>query len=97
MAFGALPRPTRDTAVVTPEALERAREILAPLVEHLKEACLGHVSEIFDGDAPHAPRGAVVQAWSAAELLRARSSKACKASAPKAARRRASPLCFEME
>jgi predicted glycogen debranching enzyme len=55
----------------TPETVGRARVILAPLVAHLKEACLGHVSEIFDGDAPHAPRGCVAQAWSAAELLRA--------------------------
>jgi glycogen debranching enzyme len=39
--------------------------------EHLYEACLGQVSEIFDGDAPHTPRGCVAQAWSVAELLRA--------------------------
>jgi predicted glycogen debranching enzyme len=38
---------------------------------HLHEACLGQISEIFDGDAPHAPRGCVAQAWSVAELLRA--------------------------
>jgi predicted glycogen debranching enzyme len=38
---------------------------------HLHEACLGQVSEIFDGDAPHTPRGCVAQAWSVAELLRA--------------------------
>ena len=38
--------------------------------EHLHEACLGEVSEIFDGDAPHAPRGCVAQAWSVSELLR---------------------------
>jgi len=38
---------------------------------HLHEAGLGQVSEIFDGDAPHAPRGCVAQAWSVAELLRA--------------------------
>ena len=38
---------------------------------HLYEACLGQVSEIFDGDAPHTPRGCVAQAWSVAELLRA--------------------------
>ena len=37
---------------------------------HLNEACLGQVSEIFDGDAPHLPRGCVAQAWSVAELLR---------------------------
>ena len=39
--------------------------------EHLYEACLGQVSEIFDGDAPHTPRGCVAQAWSVAEILRA--------------------------
>ena len=38
---------------------------------HLNEACLGQVSEIFDGDAPHTPRGCIAQAWSVAELLRA--------------------------
>ena len=55
----------------TPESVAHARTLLAPLVSHLKEACLGHVSEIFEGDPPHAPRGAVAQAWSVAELLRA--------------------------
>ena len=39
--------------------------------EHLHEACVGQVSEIFDGDAPHTPRGCIAQAWSVAELLRA--------------------------
>ena len=41
--------------------------------EHLHEACLGQVSEIFDGDVPHAPRGCVAQAWSVSEVLRAAS------------------------
>jgi len=36
----------------------------------LSEAGLGQVSEIFDGDAPHQPRGCIAQAWSVAELLR---------------------------
>jgi predicted glycogen debranching enzyme len=39
--------------------------------DHLHEACLGQVSEIFDGDVPHNPRGCVAQAWSVGELLRA--------------------------
>ena len=39
--------------------------------QHLHEAGLGQVSEIFDADAPHTPRGCVAQAWSVAELLRA--------------------------
>ena len=43
---------------------------LAPLVEHLGQAGLGHVSEIADGDAPHQPRGCPFQAWSLGEYLR---------------------------
>ncbi|HWS99721.1 MAG TPA: amylo-alpha-1,6-glucosidase [Pyrinomonadaceae bacterium] len=53
------------------EARERAREWLAGYQSHLSEACLGQVSEIFDADPPHTPRGCVAQAWSVAELLRA--------------------------
>lgn len=37
---------------------------------HLNEACIGTVSEIFDGAAPHHPRGCVAQAWGVAEILR---------------------------
>lgn len=37
---------------------------------HLNEAGIGTVSEIFDGDAPHHPRGCIAQAWGVAELLR---------------------------
>lgn len=47
-----------------------AADWLKNFEEHLDEACLGQVSEIFDGDAPHNPRGCVAQAWSVAELLR---------------------------
>lgn len=36
----------------------------------LSAAGLGHVSEIADGDAPHAPRGCPFQAWSLGELIR---------------------------
>jgi len=48
-----------------------ATEWLKNFDDHLTEACLGQVSEIFDGDHPHTPRGCVAQAWSVAELLRA--------------------------
>jgi glycogen debranching enzyme len=41
-------------------------------MEHLTEyGCISNISEIFDGDAPHAPRGCIAQAWSVAELIRA--------------------------
>jgi len=45
-------------------------EWLQPLRAHLDEAGLGSISEIFDGDAPHTPRGCFAQAWSVAEPLR---------------------------
>lgn len=46
--------------------------ILDPLFEqHTREAGLLTISEIFDGDSPHSPRGCISQAWSVAELLRA--------------------------
>lgn len=35
------------------------------------EAGPGSLSEVFDGDAPHAPRGCIARAWSVAEVLRA--------------------------
>jgi predicted glycogen debranching enzyme len=45
-------------------------EWLKPFLAHLSEAGLGQVSEIFDAEPPHAPRGCFAQAWSVAELLR---------------------------
>ncbi|CAN5581684.1 glycogen debranching enzyme N-terminal domain-containing protein [soil metagenome] len=47
----------------------RAR-FLEPMLKHLEDAGLGHVSEIADADAPHMPRGCPFQAWSIAELIR---------------------------
>lgn len=44
---------------------------LAAFESHLSEAGLGFISEIFDGDPPHHPRGCIAQAWSVAEVLRA--------------------------
>jgi len=51
---------------------EARRRFVAPIEAHLAVAGLGHVSEIADGDAPHAPRGCPFQAWSLGELIRAR-------------------------
>jgi predicted glycogen debranching enzyme len=54
-----------------PEARAEARErFLAPLLEHLDDAGLDHLSEIADGDAPHRPNGCPFQAWSVGEALR---------------------------
>ncbi len=54
---------------------EREKEDLrqylrAFLRQHLVEAGIGSVSEVFDGDAPHRPGGCIAQAWSVAELIR---------------------------
>ena len=48
----------------------RIEEILEGFNTHLSKAGLGQISEIFDGDSPHAPRGCFAQAWSVAEVLR---------------------------
>jgi len=54
-----------------PEAKSEARaRFLAPLLAHLEEAGLGHISEIADGDPPHTRRGCPFQAWSVGEALR---------------------------
>jgi predicted glycogen debranching enzyme len=54
------------------EAARRRAELwLTPMKEHLSDAGLGHISEIFEGDPPHRPVGCVAQAWSVAEILRA--------------------------
>jgi glycogen debranching enzyme len=54
-----------------PSTLKQARSFLDGISAHVKEACLGQVSEIFDAEAPHTPRGCYAQAWSVAEPLRA--------------------------
>ena len=48
-----------------------ARGYLEPLLQHLNDHGVGSISEIFEGDAPFAPRGCTAQAWSVAEVLRA--------------------------
>jgi predicted glycogen debranching enzyme len=49
---------------------KRVEEILSGFKNHLREAGTGQISEIFDADPPHAPRGCIAQAWSVAEVLR---------------------------
>ena len=48
----------------------QAGSLLAGAIENLNTECLCHLSEIADGDAPHAQRGCRAQAWSASEFLR---------------------------
>ena len=49
---------------------KRVADIIDGYKIHLVEASTGQISEIFDADPPHAPRGCAAQAWSVAELLR---------------------------
>jgi glycogen debranching enzyme len=44
---------------------------LEPFATRLRSYGLGTAPEIFDGDAPFAPRGCIAQAWTVGELLRA--------------------------
>jgi len=48
----------------------RVRKLITGFEETLTEAGISTISEIFDGDPPHAPRGAISQAWSVGEVLR---------------------------
>jgi predicted glycogen debranching enzyme len=55
----------------TDEARADARDrFLAPLMHHLDEAGIGHVSEIASAEPPFTPGGCPFQAWSLGELLR---------------------------
>jgi glycogen debranching enzyme len=47
----------------TAESRRTLRALLAPLRAHVREAGLGSISEMFDGDSPHAPRGCTAQVW----------------------------------
>jgi predicted glycogen debranching enzyme len=48
----------------------RALALFEPMEHHLRDACLGSVSEILEGDASHRPVGCIAQAWGVAETLR---------------------------
>jgi predicted glycogen debranching enzyme len=49
---------------------QEVRRLLSGFDQHLSEACVGSISEVFDADDPYVPRGCVAQAWSVAEVLR---------------------------
>ncbi len=54
-----------------PGARGEAGELLAPCLNHLRTVGEGQLCELFDGDGPHRPGGAIAAAASVAELLRA--------------------------
>jgi 4-alpha-glucanotransferase len=72
---------------------QAAQARLEPLRDHLLDAGLGTVSEIFDGAAPHIPRGCPSQAWSVACTLEAWSRlERAKGSAGRQEAKRSEPL-----
>lgn len=52
------------------QAKAECKKVISDFSYHLNEACIGSISEIFDGDRPHCPRGCIAQAWGVAEVLR---------------------------
>jgi predicted glycogen debranching enzyme len=50
--------------------VSRIRKLIMGFEETLTEAGISTISEIYDGDPPHSPRGAISQAWSVGEILR---------------------------
>ena len=48
-----------------------SRGLLRVFADHLHDAGIGTISEIFDAEPPYQPRGCIAQAWSVAEVLRA--------------------------
>ncbi len=55
----------------TKVARKNALDFILPFIDHMKDGGLGSISEIFDGNVPHYPRGCFAQAWSVSEILRA--------------------------
>jgi predicted glycogen debranching enzyme len=53
-----------------PNEQKAARHFLDAFPAHLDEACMGTISEVFDAEESHTPRGCIAQAWSVAEVLR---------------------------
>ncbi len=56
----------------SPAARRQGRQWLSAFDEHIEAAGVGFISEVFDGDPPHNPGGCIAQAWSVAEVLRAK-------------------------
>ena len=69
--FDVVDGPDGDDSSFRPNRVRvEARSFCDGLEKHLtSEGCPGHLSEIFDGDAPHTPRGCFAQAWSLGEVL----------------------------
>ena len=55
----------------SPETVNRVKVAIRPMFDHfMEEDCLGSLSEMFDGNRPHIPRGCPVYSLSVAEAMR---------------------------
>jgi predicted glycogen debranching enzyme len=52
------------------QGVNKVRRLIYGLEEVMSEHGVSTISEIYDGDPPHAPNGAISQAWSVGEVLR---------------------------
>jgi predicted glycogen debranching enzyme len=62
--------PYVDALMKVKNQRSKAVQVIDNFKYHLNEGGIGTVSEIFDADAPHHPRGCMAQAWGVAEVLR---------------------------
>ena len=52
------------------QGVQRVKKLIFGLEEVMSEHGVSTISEIYDGDPPHAPNGSISQAWSVGEVLR---------------------------
>ncbi len=52
------------------QGVQKIRKLIYGFEEVMNEHGVSTISEIYDGDPPHAPQGAISQAWSVGEVLR---------------------------
>lgn len=52
------------------QGINKVRKLVYGFEEVMNEHGISTISEIYDGDPPHSPRGAISQAWSVGEVLR---------------------------
>jgi len=52
------------------QGVQKVRRLIFGLEAVMSEHGISTISEIYDGDPPHAPQGAISQAWSVGEVLR---------------------------
>jgi len=52
------------------QGVQKVKNLISGLEAVMSEHGISTISEIYDGDPPHAPGGAISQAWSVGEVLR---------------------------